>query len=275
MKPKWLAPRCELDTCPNRKRLWPGFSGEASGILFQGSRLCGPECFERAVTEAITRLWPQRADRKTKNHRVPLGLLMLSQGVISDRKLKAALQAQRESGSGRLGEWLRRLGGLSEQQVTAALGVQWSCPVFPLHSSRTYLDCGRLVPLPILEASAMVPVHYLAPSGLLYLAFGGGIDHTALYAVERMLECRTQPCLADQSSVERALDELRLQPRPTEIVFDSLRDPREMARASRNYAVSLEAHEARLVACAEYFWMRVVGPRQASNLAFRVLSKGG
>jgi len=36
------------------------------------------------------------------------------------------------AGAGRLGHWLERQQGVSEQLVTRALGLQWSCPVMPL-----------------------------------------------------------------------------------------------------------------------------------------------
>ena len=57
---------------------------------------------------------------------------MLEQGWITAGQLRQALEAQRAAGAGRLGHWLVRQQGVSEQLVTRALGLQWSCPVLPL-----------------------------------------------------------------------------------------------------------------------------------------------
>ena len=62
-------------------------------------------------------------------HRVPLGLVLLAQGWITHPQLQTALEAQRASGQGRIGDWLTQSCGLPEERITRGLGVQWSCPV--------------------------------------------------------------------------------------------------------------------------------------------------
>ena len=269
---KELFLRCESSTCPYRGRAWRALFRKPKSIRLQGRLLCSLECFESAVEELFTRLLPAVSPRQLKNHRVPLGLLLLSQGLITNDKLKAALKAQRESGTGRLGAWLQRLGAATEQQITSALGIQWSCPVFPLENHRGFLECIDMVPFPLLETYQMIPVHYLPTSHLLYVAFSEGIDHTALYAIEQTLRCRTEPCLADQTSLERVLREIRDRPRPSEILLEGTRNIPEMARQARGYAGKLDAKEVRITGCGEYFWVRLTGSRQASNLLFHVFS---
>jgi len=220
--------------------------------------------------EAIRRLGPGLTPRRRRPHRVPLGLVLLQRGLVDEATLKKALQAQREAGRGRVGEWLRQLGGVTEPQITAALGTQWACPVFPLQNARHFLQAANMVPLALLESFRMIPAHYLPGSRLLYVAFADRIDPSALYAIEQMHDCHTHPSLADESAFEATLEEIRIHPRPHETCFDSLRDPREMSRAARNHALSLGAREARLVACGEFLWMRMVGPRQEGNLLFQL-----
>jgi hypothetical protein len=239
-------------------------------LLFNGRHHCSLECFERAVEAASREMMAAPQPRRKRGHRLPLGLVVLQRGQISEEKLKRVLQAQREARSGRIGEWLRRLGGLTEEQVTQALGAQWACPVFPLRRSQHFLDAAELVPLPIQDSVRMLPVHYLAPGRSLYVAFPEAVDHSALYALEQMLDCRAHPCLADESAFEEAMDRVRSRPRPREACFDSLRDPWEMARAARNHALSLAAREARLVSCGEFLWMRLSGPESQSHLAFKI-----
>ena len=264
--------RCENQLCPNHRQPWRALFRRSQGISLHGRWHCSLACFEKSMSEMFARLLPTLTRRKPKDHRLPLGLLMLSRGLIRDDKLKAALKAQRESGSGRVGEWLQHLGAATEQQITTALGMQWSCPVFPLESHRRFLEHAGLVPFPVLQLSHMVPVHYLPASRFLYVAFADGIDYPVLYAIEQMLECHTEPCLADQSSLQRALEELRRETRPAEILFTSLNDPQKMASKTRTYAAKLDAREVQMVGCGEHLWVRLETSGQTRNLLFQPLS---
>ena len=267
---RFLLPLCEVDTCPNHQRVRPAFMIPPGRIVFNGRAHCSIDCFERSVEGASRQLMNSRPPRRRRTHRVPLGLVALQRGHITEERLREALQAQRDSRRGRVGEWLRRVGGLSEEQVTQSLGIQWACPVFPLRQSQHYLQAAEMVPFSIQGSLRMMPVHFLEPGRILYVAFPDAIDTSALYALERMLDCRTHPCLADESAFEEALEKLRARPRPHETSFDSLRDPVEMARAARNHAIDLAAREARLVHCGDFLWMRLTGPERVGHLAFKV-----
>ena len=65
----------------------------------------------------------------------PAGPGHAGQGWITGAQLRRALEAQKAAGGGRLGHWLVRQQGVSEQLVTRALGLQWSCPVLGLEST--------------------------------------------------------------------------------------------------------------------------------------------
>jgi hypothetical protein len=194
---------------------------------------------------------------------------MLSRGFVDNDQLKKALQAQKDSGSGRVGEWLRHLGAVTEEQVTQILGLQWSIPVFPLHQSRRYLDYARLVPFPLLEVAEMVPVHHIPTSQHLYVAFIDRVNYSALYAVERMLECHTEPCLALQSQVFRALKELRSRSRPVEVLIDNISDPWEMADSILSQVVRLEAVDVRVSGFGGFVWVRILSPSGYSDVLFQ------
>jgi len=62
------------------------------------------------------------------SHRVPLGLLLLSRQQMTAAQLRTALERQRASGEGRIGDWLRRWVLPSELQITAAVARQWRVP---------------------------------------------------------------------------------------------------------------------------------------------------
>jgi hypothetical protein len=195
---------------------------------------------------------------------------MLSRGYVDNEQLKKALKAQKDSGTGRLGEWLRHIGAATEEQVTRVLGVQWSIPVFPLNQTRRYLECADLVPLPLLEIAEMVPVHYIPSTQLLYLAFIDRVNYTALYSVEKMLECHTEPCLALQSHVQQVLEELQSRPHPAEAVIDNLSGPEELADMTFSYASKLGATRVRVSGFGGFIWTRFLSPSGPTDLLFRV-----
>jgi hypothetical protein len=205
-------------------------------------------------------------------HRVPLGLLLLDRGFVDREQLKRALQAQKDAGTGRVGEWLRHLGAVTEEPVTQALGAQWSMPVFPLHQTRRYLECAQLIPLRLLQAVEMVPVHYLPASRELHIAFVDRVNYTALYSVEKMLDCHTEPSLAPQSVVQQALREICAQPRPGEVVLDQPADPACLAETAASYARKLAAENVKLSGFGGFVWLRFLSPGGHNDLLFRTRS---
>jgi len=262
--------RCESPSCPYRKRTWHVWLGPQRGLSVDGRWYCSAECSLVALTSSIEQVLPVTVRPHTAAHRVPLGLLMLSRGYVDNEQLRKALKAQRESGSGRVGDWLRHIGAATEEQVTQVLGWQWSIPVFPLNQTRQYVECAHLIPLPLLEAAAMVPVHYLAASHYLYLAFVDRINYTALYSVEKIIECHTEPCLALQSHVRQALEELRRRPRPPEITIDNVSEPGEMAKTTLSYTLRLDASSVRISGFSGFIWIRIFSPPGWSDLLFQV-----
>jgi hypothetical protein len=130
------------------------------------------------------------AGAQTHRHRIPLGLVMLEQGWITSSQLRAALEAQRAAGAGRLGQWLMRQSGIGEQMVTRALGLQWRCAVLPLdfHDAE-----GLTAALPRLfvDAFGALPLR-IAAGKLLYLGFEERLDAVLALAVGRMTGLRVE-----------------------------------------------------------------------------------
>jgi hypothetical protein len=116
----------------------------------------------------------------------------------------------------------------------------------------------------------MAIVDYL-PAGLsLYVAFANGIDHCALQALEEMYRCRTQPCIARESSLQQVLEAIRSFPRPPEIMIDNTRDPLEMAQTLRSYVAAKTAEQVRIVKCEAYIWAQLEKSSQPTNVLFRL-----
>jgi hypothetical protein len=260
IKPDRALRQCESPACSRRRRLWRAWLDPGRGHSLDGHWYCSPACFEQALAFAIGQALPGTAQPSSPTHRVPLGLLMLSRGFVDNDQLKRALKAQKDSGSGRVGEWLRHIGAVNEEQVTQMLGLQWSIPVFPLSQSRRYLECAHLVPYPLLEAVEMVPVHYLPNSQILYVAFVDRVNYSALYALEKMLACHTEPCLSSQSQLAQALAELGTRHQPVNTLADNVSDPWEIAIAISVHASKLGSTDVRVSGFGGFIWARVLAP---------------
>ena len=122
---------------------------------------------------------------------------MLEQGWVTSGQLRQALDAQRAAKAGRLGHWLVRQQGVSEQLVTRALGLQWSCPVLPLefHDAEAL---AVLVPRLFVDAFGALPLR-VAAGRLLYLGFEDRLDPMVALAVERMSGLRVESGLVQES----------------------------------------------------------------------------
>lgn len=225
----------------------------------QGLRYCADDCLERVLTAALGRVQPA-PPRASARHRIPLGLLLLSRQQLTAEQLRIALAAQRDAGSGRIGEWLQRLGFASERQVTAALARQWSCPVLRGDSLAPALDRIPQIPVALLESVAMIPVAYIETTSTLHVAFAEGIDYGVLYALEQMLGCHTEPCLAVPSLLRERLERLSEQRGEGEILFEHLADVSEFVRIVCSYSVRVAASEIRLATCGPHLWVRLLRP---------------
>jgi len=258
-------PQCTDAFCrrTSRAQIW----GKRGGIELQGIWYCSPQCFERAVERQFVRASVARFPTPGPQHRVPLGLLLLARGELSNGQLRRALDLQRTQGRGRIGHWLEQLGFATEQQVTVALGLQWACPVLPAGVAHDP-ECCRLLPFCLLLQARLLPIHFSAGPRVLHVAFADGIDYTVLYAIEQMLDCHTEPCLIGERAIVQELERIGQRPRPGELRFEGWRDAHEMARITGGYALKLGARRVRAAACGEHLWVRLESEKETSDLWF-------
>jgi hypothetical protein len=273
-------PPCALVSCSRPRSLWQRLRRRhhPEGTFLQGVFYCQPQCLETALLGQLSRLRGMAPSPPPPN-RIPLGLLMVARGKLTYLEVRAALEAQRRARYGKIGEWIEKLGFASEQEVTTALGLQWGCPVASSFDPATIHSPGS-IPLPILEAFQMLPLNYVASTNTLYLAFGERVDHAALYAIEKILDCRTQPCVAGRKSIARQLDAMRQLPRPGDVEFGPMNDLSEMARIASSYTARLSPEQVRLSRIGRFIWLRLdvrpsSNPRSrprciTTNLVFRL-----
>ena len=116
----------------------------------------------------------------------------------------------------------------------------------------------------------MLPLQYIPVTNTLSIAFGERVEHSALYAIEKMLQCRTQPCVAGRKKIANLIELMRQQPRSREFEFGAINDPAEMVRISSSYIAKFGAEEVRLGRFGSIIWLRLAQRSSLINLVFRL-----
>jgi hypothetical protein len=270
MRDRWARrhPACAERDCNRMRRMSRPVARWKGKIRLRGASYCAPQCFENAARECFYAACTPVVAASPIQHRIPLGLLMLSRGELTREQLRAALEAQQGNHQRLIGECLLALGFATEQQITTALGLQWACPVLALRTPRDS-GCGRMLPYRLLERFRMLPIQFVRATRVFCVAFCDGIDYTALYAIEQMLDCHTEACLISRSSMDRELERMGHEARVGDLLFESWHDAAAMARITCGYALRFGADEVRIAGCGEYVWVRLETERQVATLLFR------
>ena len=246
---------------PTIRRLWR----LTPSVRLHGSAFCFPECLERELLRRLqhTSSLPRR--EQLNSCRVPLGLLMLSRGELTSEQLQQALELQKKNGTGRIGEWLQQLGHARDVGVAAALASQWSCPVVKTVPAGVG-SCT--IPFYLLKTFGMAPVHFSNDRRMLHMAFADKIEHRALFAIEQMMDCKTEACLTTRGEIEVALIRMEEHRSRAEKFFEGTSDTEETTRIISSYISTLNATEIRLASCGELLWARITGDELCENLLF-------
>jgi hypothetical protein len=232
----------------------------------QQAWLCSPQCLEKEARSIFDQVSAVRVPDPAPNHRVPLGLLMLEHGYVSEQQLRSALEMQTREGRGRIGEWLQVLHFVTERQVLTALGVQWACPLLSLRQAPDPACCSML-PMPLLRALHCFPVRFMSATRLLYVALCVRVNYRVLAAIEQIVGCRAIPGLVCDYKIDEWLRQAQTL-EPEVQVFDRSSGPAEMARITASYVARLSAEEVRVVRCGPYVWARLRVGTSATDLLF-------
>lgn len=263
-----LPSRCANPNC-QQTSLLARARNLGNGIRLYDRHFCSPDCLEQHLRETLRELTavPARGEGKSPN-RMPLGLTLLSRGSLTREQLQIALQQHRESGV-RLGDVVLTLGFVTERQMTSALAMQCGYPVYPLAAENPD-SLPVSIPIRLLESNSMLPVRFAEEGSRLFLGFACGIQYGVLEAVGRMLSCDPVPCVIAMSEYRERMQALVSLKLDTELIFDGLNAPGEIARIIRSYSIRLGAQEVRIERCREYLWARIKG-RQQLDLLFRLV----
>ncbi len=263
---------CAATQCSRHQTPKLRFLTRYSGVYFQNRWYHKIACLQTDLAQQVEHLLLGYAFDRGRPHRLPLGLLLINRGVITSDNLREALNLQRAAGHGKLGHWLRQIVKLEEDQLAAALGHQWGCPVFPLDRHASPKVAVEAPPLPLLLSSRAVPAHTTMEGRQMHIAFSERVDHTLLYGIEEILGCQTHACVSTESAVNRVLEELSRRATGNEICFDTVRDPQEIAAAICSYARQLEGSQIKVVRAGSFLWAAIFSPGARRDVLFRVLS---
>jgi Type II secretion system (T2SS), protein E, N-terminal domain len=259
-------PECSSTSCQGTRRLWERLLRPSTGSFLHGQFYCGPQCLAAALIGQMSRLHAMTPAPQPPN-RIPLGLLMMARGKLTYAEVRAALEAQRRARYGTIGDWIEKLGFASEQDVTAALALQWGCPLASSSLDPAAVQFRGNIPLPILDAFQMIPFNYAVATNTLYLACGSRVDHAALYAIEKILQCRIQACVARAKSIRRQLELMQQLPHPSDVEFEAC-DLSEIARITSSYVARLSPEEVRLSRVGRFIWLWLSARSAVTNLLF-------
>jgi hypothetical protein len=258
--PGRAAPRSifgSVDTCANPRcssgwfKLWRS----RRAPVFEGGWCCSPGCMRAMVESALSRELDTCANAPESHpHRIPLGLAMLEQGWITRAQLREALDAQKAAGVGRLGGWLVRQRAASEELVTRALALQWSCPVLGLEFHQPEA-MTTVLPRFFIDAFGALPLR-LAAGRILYLGFEDRPDPVLALAVERVTGLRVESGVVPASQFRPAHQRLLALPYPRSGLVEATSQS-SLAQAVLKTIEKARPTDARLVRVHGCLWLRL------------------
>jgi hypothetical protein len=246
-----------LEPCanPHCSSGWLHLWRSRSAPVFEGGWNCSATCTEERLRAAVRReLEGCIRASAVYRHRLPLGLLMMEQGWITPVQLKQALEAQRTAGAGRLGHFLVRQQAASEELVTRALSLQWSCPVLPV----PFYDpeaMATLMPRLFVDAFGALPLR-VAAGKLAYLGFEERLDTVLALALERMTGLRVESGLVHSSEFRPARERILRARFPGVQLLEAASEP-ALVRALARAVEQVRPVESRLVRVHDCLWLRM------------------
>jgi hypothetical protein len=224
--------------------------------IFEGQWGCSGRCVLAMVQAAVRRELGDRdrAIAAPHRHRVPLGLVMLAQGWITHPQLRRALEAQRESGTGRIGDWLIRESGVEPEKVTRGLSMQWGCPVLTTEGFSPEA-MALVMPKIFVETFGLLPLR-VAGSRILYLGSMDRLDASVAFAMEQMTELKVESGVVEGEQFEAARRRL-LACDGVEMRLESLEDKDSMSARITALLEQRQPLAARLVRVHQYYWLRM------------------
>ena len=184
---------------------WRRWRQRHTGVCLNGAWLCGEECLKRGMEQVLMEASRVPMAKQSRAHRLPMGLLMLSRGVIDERELASALAMKSLYPEKRIGECMRDLGLVKEDEITRALGMQSCLPVMLGYEP----GLERVVPLRLQEAAEAFCFHSRYNPSVVFVGFAREIDLTLGVTIEQVLGAKTEACIIPERVVKERLAALQ------------------------------------------------------------------
>jgi hypothetical protein len=238
------------------------------GIRVGDQWFCSPRCFRPGTEREITRLLKFRVEQPVHGERMPLGLSLLRQQLVTVEQLRKASEEHKETGD-ELGDVLIRQGAVSEKNVTVVRAALWGCPVFAIANPPVPVSVN--IPVTLMRSYSMVPVHYVASTYSLLAGFLHSIEYGLLYAIEQITRCSTKPCFVAPSDFKLQMEQQQIREAAApDITVETVQSAAEIAQAICDSALEIEADDAHLERCKDYLWVRLKNQTRSLDLVFRV-----
>jgi hypothetical protein len=256
---------CGLATCRNRQKTLSG--KDRAGISIAEVWYCGVDCFAIAARKRFQESLGANVLEMPHVPRRPIGLMLLSKGILTSEQLQSALDESRRSGE-ELEATLLRVGLATERHLAIARAAQWGCPVLGQDGLSRRVEVE--IPPTLLEAYSAVPVHASVAAKRLLLGFVYRVEHSLLNSLEQMTGLRAEPCFITAAERREQARRLTQHVSREEIVFDNPFTPAEMATNVAGFALEVGASEARFAHCRNFAWTRLTGRQTTLDVLFRI-----
>lgn len=176
--------------------------------VVEGRWCCSEQCLQARVASFVRRGLPRHSLPQEHQHRVPLGLLLLSQSFITQEQLRFARNHAEYTGE-RIGTVLVQHCGLSEQRLVQGLAAQWGCTAWDIKGSIPH-GMACVAPYAVLRAAEMLPLRMQA-DGTISVAFADAPDAQAVLAIRRIHDRPVDAGIAAVSDFPAAVDRIKKQ----------------------------------------------------------------
>ena len=220
---------------------------------FEGTWHCGSKCLDTSVRAAVRREFRAGEIFASRvHHRIPLGLILQTRGVLTADELRRALFLQEQTGA-KLGNVLVEHFRVDERRIAAALAAQWNAPLWHLPSFASE-ELLRLAPLVLFRGSGTLPLRLIGTK--LSLASADGIDAPIALALERMHGVTVESGIALTSAVDTIWNGIAAIPqRKAEEV--ACEDADDIARRMTRTILQTQPVESRSVRVGRRMWLRL------------------
>jgi hypothetical protein len=263
--------RCALPGCYN-KLLMRGIPQARPWIQAGGQWYCSPDCFADGCLAALAALCQNSVIEMPRNPRLSLGLALLSKGFLAEHQLRTVVGDQNAGARDEhIEATLLQRGLVTEKQIAAARAAQWGHPV--LGPAWLPHPVNADLPKALLAGSETVPLHFSASEKRLVLGFVRRVDHALLQAVEKITDCRPEPCFITAAELREQTGFTTRAADFQEVVIQDPLTIEQMAKTLGQASVDVSAQEVRFARCKSYLWGRVSGKRGTIDAIFSLRSQ--